>query len=116
MPLIPKKLRGKTVYCPQPNDLGYSYRIGTIAVGTIVYIQAQMSPPGSIRTPPVRRNPWIVEAWENRPTTPVVRTDRKSCSAPAVTPPSFAVYAMAEFDPSPTRILLACIDAGFTKP
>jgi hypothetical protein len=116
LPLIPKKLRGKTVYCPQPNDRGYRYRIGTGAVGTIVYIQDQMSPPGSIRTPPVRRNPWIVEAWENRPyypcspNRPKVMFRAGGHTAVVRSLRDGRVRSVADW------ILLACIDAGFTKP
>lgn len=42
-------------------------RIGTIETGTIVYIQDGIRPFGQDRHwGPVRRNPWIVEAWQNR--------------------------------------------------
>jgi len=41
-------------------------RIGTIPVGTIIYIQDHVRPFTGIAAPPVMRNPWIVEAWVNR--------------------------------------------------
>lgn len=40
--------------------------VGTIPVGTIVYIQDNVSPLGGLRHVPVCREPWIVEAWLNR--------------------------------------------------
>jgi len=41
-------------------------RIGTICVGTIVYIQDHVRSFTAMSQPVTRRNPWIVEAWLNR--------------------------------------------------
>jgi hypothetical protein len=41
-------------------------RIGTVPVGTIVYIQDGVRPLNGICRPVTRRNPWLVEAWLNR--------------------------------------------------
>lgn len=38
-------------------------RVGTIAVGTIVYIQDGVAPLRGLSRPVVCREPWIVEAW-----------------------------------------------------
>jgi hypothetical protein len=42
---------------------GSPKRIGTIPVGTIIYIQDGMRPLSGFRKPPICRNPWIVESW-----------------------------------------------------
>lgn len=44
-------------------------RVGTIPVGTILYIQDRLQRYQS----PVRRNPWIVECWHNREYHPCVK-------------------------------------------
>jgi hypothetical protein len=41
-------------------------RIGTIPVGTIVYLQDGVRPFRGLAQPVIRRNPWMVEAWLNR--------------------------------------------------
>ena len=41
-------------------------RVGTIPVGTIVYIQDGTRPLGGFTRPIVCREPWIVEAWLTR--------------------------------------------------
>ena len=43
-----------------------SKRVGTIAVGTIVYIQDGVRPLSGLSHPVVRREPWSVEAWVPR--------------------------------------------------
>lgn len=40
-----------------------SKRVGTIAIGTIVYIQDALRPLRGLSRPVVCREPWIVEAW-----------------------------------------------------
>ena len=47
---------------------GRPVRVGTVPTGTIVYIQDGIGPmgPRGWFLSPVRRNPWIVEAWQNR--------------------------------------------------
>ena len=115
LPLIPNKIRGKIVYCPQANDLGYRHRIGTIPIGTIVYVQDHISPMSGFRTQTVRRNPWILQAWENRP-------------YHRATPHGVATTYLAGGHTAQIRslrngrvqsvadwILLACVDAGLTK-
>jgi len=62
-PTYPTKPSGKrgniTLYSTDPRDK----RIGTIPVGTILYIQDGIRPFGNLQRPIVRRDPWIVEAW-----------------------------------------------------
>jgi hypothetical protein len=41
-------------------------RVGTVSVGTIVYLQDDVHPLTGLSRPPIVRNPWIVEAWLNR--------------------------------------------------
>ncbi len=41
-------------------------RVGTIRVGTIIYVQDGVRPLTGISRPVITRNPWIVEAWLNR--------------------------------------------------
>ena len=43
-------------------------RIGTVPVGSIIYLQDGLGPfgPQSRHWSPVRRNPWIVESWHPR--------------------------------------------------
>jgi len=50
----------------------HGHRVGTIPVGTIVYIQDGIRPLSGFRTEPVCRNPWIVESWHNREYFPCV--------------------------------------------
>ncbi len=45
---------------------GRVVRVGTIDVGTILYIQDDVRPLAGLRDHPVCRNPWIVECWHPR--------------------------------------------------
>jgi len=38
-------------------------RVGTISVGTILYIQDGVSPFRGLTRPILRREPWMIEAW-----------------------------------------------------
>ena len=58
-PPIVKKVGRKTVYYSDPRDR----QIGTILVGTILYIQDGVSPFKGLTRDIVHREPWIVEAW-----------------------------------------------------
>ena len=49
-----------TLSCP--HSLAHS-RVGTISVGTIVYIQDGVSPLSGLTRPIICREPWIVEGW-----------------------------------------------------
>lgn len=51
----------------RPSAAGIGGLVGSIEVGTIVYIQDGIGPMGAGRFwSPVYRAPWIVEAWANR--------------------------------------------------
>jgi hypothetical protein len=52
--------RGFRTCCPPAL---VSNRVGTISVGTIVYIQDGVNPLGGLTQPVVCREPWMVEAW-----------------------------------------------------
>ena len=54
-----KRTEGETEQASKAQVL----RIGTIPVGTIVYIQDGVRPLRGITPPVVCREPWIVEAW-----------------------------------------------------
>jgi hypothetical protein len=58
-PPIVKKVGRKTLRYADPRDR----QIGTIAVGTILYIQDGVNPLNGLTRPIVCREPWIVEAW-----------------------------------------------------
>jgi hypothetical protein len=58
-PPITKTVRRKTVYYTDPRDK----QVGTIPVGTILYIQDGINPLRGFTRPFVCREPWIVEAW-----------------------------------------------------
>jgi hypothetical protein len=58
-PPVPKKVGRKTVYYKDPRDR----QIGTIPIGTILYIQDGINPLKGFTAPIVCREPWIVEAW-----------------------------------------------------
>src|SRR5579871_3476598 len=56
---VAKTVRRKTVYYADPRDR----QVGTIPVGTILYIQDGVSPFKGLTRDVVQREPWIVEAW-----------------------------------------------------
>jgi len=58
-PPTPRKVGRKTVYDADPRDR----QIGTIPVGTILYIQDGVNPLRGLTRDVVCREPWIVEAW-----------------------------------------------------
>jgi len=91
-------------------------RVGTIPVGTIVYIQDGVRPLTALSRPAVMRNPWIVEAWLSRdyslPTagkwTIVKRSGGHLASVRSLRDGRRQLVA--------DWILLACIDAGLERP
>lgn len=74
LPMVPRKRRGGiTTWQPQPGDFGYAHRVGTVPIGTIVYLQDGLRPFGrDSHHPIVCRNPWQVVAWRNREYFPAV--------------------------------------------
>jgi hypothetical protein len=58
-PPIPRRVGRKTVHYPDPRDK----QIGTIPVGTILYIQDGVNPLNGFTRRMICREPWILEAW-----------------------------------------------------
>lgn len=90
-------------------------RVGTIPVGTIVYIQDGVRPLRGPSQAAITRNPWIVEAWLNR--------DYSLCSSEKWTTVKMAGGHLAIVRSLRDRrhqlaadwILLACVDAGLER-
>ena len=91
-------------------------RIGTIGVGTILYIQDRMRPVRGVTQPVTHRNPWIVEAWLNRDFT------HYSGGRWTTVPCAGGHLAIVRSLRTGRRqtvadwILLACVDAGLERP
>lgn len=125
LPMVPvtkgKGTRQTTVYVPQEADLGYRYRIGTIPIGTIAYIQDDHRPIGATmqtaRLTPRRmhaRNPWVVVAWLNREYYPAVHGKgvvymRGGHLAVVKSLRDGRTKTVADW------VLLQCVDAGLTR-
>ena len=106
--------RGRVVFSSDPRDK----QIGTIPVGTIVYIQDGVRPLQGLTKEIVRREPWMVEAWLPRDyskwndSTRSFKTVRVSGGHLAIVRSlrdRNRVQSVADW------ILLACIDSGLEK-
>jgi len=75
---------------------GRKVRVGTIPIGTIAYIQDNIRPLSGLRSPPICRNPWLVEAWRGH-----LATVRSLCDGRR--------QEVADW------YLLVCEDLGLTK-
>jgi hypothetical protein len=114
-PLKSRKARGgQVVFSSDPRDK----QIGTIPVGTIVYIQDGVRPLQGLTKEIVRREPWMVEAWLPRDyskwddSTRSFKTVRGSGGHLAIVRSlrdRNRVQSVADW------ILLACIDSGLEK-
>lgn len=113
-PAKPKKVGRRIMYERDPRDRN----IGTIGIGTILYIQDGVRPLGVFSRPFVRREPWMVEAWlprENAKWNPASRsfTSTRIAGGHLAVVRSLrnrnSVATVADW------ILLACIDAGLEK-
>lgn len=107
--------RGKNVtYVADPRDK----RVGTIAVGTILYIQDGVRPLRGLTRPLLCREPWIVEAWLPRDYTQW-NTSTRTFSSTRIAGGHLAVVRSLRDRRRVQRvadwILLACIDAGLEK-
>jgi hypothetical protein len=58
-PFITRKINRKTVSALDPRDR----KVGTVPVGTILYIPDGIRPFTGLARPVICREPWIVEAW-----------------------------------------------------
>lgn len=94
-------------------------RIGTIPVGTILYIQDGVRPLCGLTRPIVCREPWIVEAWLPRDSTEwdlgqrahrTVRVAGGHLASVRSLRDRRRVQIVADW------ILLSCLDAGLEKP
>jgi hypothetical protein len=91
-------------------------RIGTIAVGTIVYIQDGIRPLNGIGRPITRRIPWLVEAWLNRDY--AKWSSGKLCTVKIAGGHLAQVRSLRDGRRLVVAawILLACVDAGLDRP
>jgi hypothetical protein len=94
-------------YYAQRFRAGSLKRVGTIPVGTIVYIQDGIRPLSGLRQPPICRNPWIVESWH----------PRMFCGKAMAGGHLATVRSLRDGRSQQVAdwILLACIDAGLEK-
>jgi hypothetical protein len=113
-PAMPRQVGKTTVHERDPRDR----RIGTIPVGTILYIQDGVRPLHSLTRDVICREPWIVEAWLPRDyskwdsSTRRFKTVRMAGGHLAVVRSlrnARRVATVADW------ILLACLDAGLEK-
>ena len=113
-PPITEKVGRKTVYYAHPRDR----QIGTIPVGTILYIQDGVSPFKSLTRDVVQREPWIVEAWLPRE---YAKWEGASRAFKTVRIRGGHLAVVRSLRDSRRRttvadwILLACLDAGLEK-
>jgi hypothetical protein len=86
---------------------GSPKRIGTIPVGTIVYIQDGIRPLSGFCERPICRNPWIVESWH-----PQTQFGRAMAGGHLATVRSLRDGHRRQIA---DWILSSCIDAGLEK-
>ena len=114
-PLKPEKVGGgRVVYSSDPRDK----RIGTIPVGTIVYVQDGIRPLQGLTKQIVCREPWIVEAWLPRDYTtwdPSARSFKTLRMAGGHLAIVRSLRDRNRVRSVADRILLACIDSGLEK-
>jgi hypothetical protein len=94
-------------YFAQRCRAGSQKRIGTIPVGTIVYLQDGIRPLSGFRDSPICRNPWIVESWHPR-----TQCGRAMAGGHLATVRSLRDGRRQQVA---DWILLTCIDAGLEK-
>lgn len=113
-PPIAKRIGRKTIYYADPSDR----QIGTIPVGTILYIQDGVSPLKGLTRDVVQREPWIVEAWLPRE---YAKWDGVSRTFKTVRIRGGHLAEVRSLRDRRRRktvadwILLACLDAGLEK-
>jgi hypothetical protein len=114
-PLRPAKGAGDCAAYPfDPRDK----RVGTIPVGTILYIQDGVNPLRGLTRPIVLREPWIVEAWLSREYTKWDDSTRSYKSSRIAGGHLALVRSLRNrnrVESVADWILLACIDAGLEK-
>jgi hypothetical protein len=113
-PPIPRQVGGKIVYEPDPRDR----KIGTIPVGTIVYVQDGVRPLHGLTREVICREPWIVEAWLPRDYSKWDGSIRKFKSFHMAGGHLAVVRSLRDrrrVQEVADWILLACLDAGLEK-
>lgn len=113
-PPITKRVGRKTAYYADPRDK----QIGTIAVGTMLYIQDGVSPLKGLTRDVVQREPWIVEAWLPREYAKWDRVSRTFKTARIRGGHLAVVRSLRDRRRRKSLvdwILLACVDAGLEK-
>ena len=115
-PLTPETVgRRRVVYSSDPRDK----RIGTIPVGTILYIQDGVRPLHGLTRQIVRREPWIVEAWLPREYAKWDQSTRRFKMMRVAGGHLAMVRSLRDRNRVQSVadwILLACIDSGLEKP
>ena len=96
-------------YHAQRHQGGKPHGVGTVPVGTVVYIQDHIGPLTGFRVPIVCRNPWIVEAWLNRVHEPTGNMLAGGHLAEVRSLRDGRRQLVADW------ILLRCVDAGLTR-
>ena len=113
-PPITKIVRRKTVYYADPRDR----QIGTIPVGTILYIQDGISLFKGLTRDVIQREPWIVEAWLPREYAKWDGVSRTFRTVRILGGHLAVVRSLRNCRRRKTVadwILLACVDAGLEK-
>jgi hypothetical protein len=113
-PAVPKKVGKTTLYEPDPRDR----RVGTIPVGTILYIQDGVRPLHGLTRDVICREPWIVEAWLPRDYLRWDGAARKFKAVRIVGGHLAVVRSLRDRGRVQTVadwILVACLDAGLEK-
>jgi hypothetical protein len=90
-------------------------RVGTVPVGTIIYVQDGVRPLTGTSRPAVTRNPWIVEAWLNRDYS---RFSSRKWTTVTITGGHLAMVRSlrdARRQLVADWILLACMDGGLER-
>ena len=113
-PRIPRKVGRTILYEPDPRDR----RVGTIPVGTILYIQDGVRPLHGLTRYVICREPWIVEAWLPRDYSKCDGATRKFKAVRIAGGHLAVVRSLRDRRRVQTVadwILLACLDAGLEK-
>lgn len=113
-PSTPKQVGDKTIYEPDPKDK----KIGTIPVGTMLYIQDDVRPLHGLTREVICREPWMVEAWIPRNYSKWDDLAKKFITVRAAGGHLAVVRSLRDrrkVQEVADWILLACLDAGLEK-
>ena len=113
-PPKPRNVGSRIVYEKDPRDR----HIGTIAIGTILYVQDGVQPLNGFSRFLIRREPWIVEAWLTREYAKwdeALRTFRNTRIAGGHLALLRSLRDRKRVQTIADWVLLACIDAGLER-